>query len=64
LFDRRCIQIALAGDPGVAAFLTLGRFFQDDDLGSQIVRSDSRSYARCPEPYDDDVCCYVPFIWR
>ena len=61
LFGRRCIQISLARDARVAAFLTFGRLFQDDDLGAQIVRGDSRRHARRAEPDDDHVRFDVPF---
>ena len=62
LFGRRRIQIPLARDPGVAAFLAFGRFFQDDDLGSQLVGGDRSGHARRPEPDDDNICFYVPIM--
>jgi hypothetical protein len=54
----------LAGDSRVAAFLTLGRLFQDNDLGSQIVGGDRRGDARSPDPDDDDISFYVPILWH
>jgi hypothetical protein len=51
----------LTGDPSVAAFLTLGRLFQDDDFGSKIVRSDGGGDTGRPEP-DDDIRLHVPFM--
>ena len=60
LVDRRCVQIALAGDARVAAFLTFGRLLQDDDLGAQIVGGDRSGHARGPETDDNDIGFDVP----
>ena len=54
------VQIALPGDPRVAAFLALGRLFQDDDLGAEIVRGDRGGEPRRPEPDDDDIGFDIP----
>ncbi len=61
---RRCIQISLAGDPRVAAFLALGRFLQYDDLRSSIVSGDRGGDARGPESDDDDIGFDVPCVWH
>ena len=51
-----------AGDPSVAAFLAFRRFFQDNDLGSEIVGGDRSRHARCSESDDDDIGFDVPFV--
>jgi hypothetical protein len=61
-FDRRRVQISLAGDSRVAAFLTFGGLFQDNDLGPQIVGGDGGGHARGPESDDDDIGFHVPFL--
>jgi hypothetical protein len=40
----------------VAAFLTFGRLFQNNDLGTKLVGSDSRGHACGPESDDDNIC--------
>jgi len=52
----------LAGDARIAAFLTFGRLFQNDDLGSELVRSDRCSYASRPETDHDDIGFVVPGV--
>jgi len=64
LVGGRCVQVALARDPRVAAFLTFGRLFQDDDLGAEIVRGDRCGHARGPEADDDDIGFDIPFMWH
>ncbi len=62
VFGRRGIQIALAGDPRVAAVLAFGRLFEDDDLGAEIVGGDRRGDARRPEPDHDDIGFHIPIL--
>jgi hypothetical protein len=60
LFSRGCAQITLSRDPCVAALLSFGRLFQNDDFGSLTVGSDGGGDARCREPNNDHVCDHVP----
>ena len=62
MLGRGGIQISLAGDARVAAFLAFGRLLQDDDLGAQIMRGDGGGHARCAEPDDDDIGLDIPLM--
>ena len=57
-------SISLSGDSRVAAFLTFRRFFQDNDLGPQIVGGNRRGDACGSESDDDDIGFDVPFVWH
>ena len=40
--------------------LAFGRFFQDDDLGAEIMGGDGSPHTRCPEPDNDDIGIQIP----
>ena len=50
LVDRGCIQISLASDARIAAFLAFRRLLQNDDLGPEIVRGDRGGHPAAPKP--------------
>ena len=60
LLGRGGVEIALPGDLGVAAVLALGRLFEDDDAGAEIVGGDRGGDPRRAEPDDDDIRFDIP----
>jgi hypothetical protein len=64
LVHRRRVQVALAGNARVAAFLALRRLFQQDDLRAKLVRGNRGGRACRSEADDDDVGFDIPIVWH
>ena len=64
LLDRRCVQVALASDAGIAAFLAFRGLFKNDNPGSQVVGGDRRGYAGRPKSNDNNIRIDIPLIWH
>jgi hypothetical protein len=62
-FDRGGVQVALAGDTGVAAFLAFRCFLQHNDLGAQVVGGDRGGDAGGAKADDDDIRFHIPRLW-
>jgi hypothetical protein len=56
------LKSLVAGDTGIAAFLSFRPLFEHQDPGAQIVRRDSNRSAGAAESHDDHVRFAVPFI--
>src|SRR5262245_42848637 len=62
--DRRRVKIALAGYTRVAAFVPIGRLFQQEHLRACLACGDGRRGARRPETDYHYICLSVPCRWQ